>query len=390
MLIKNARVLNGQTGRFEDVPLHVQDGKIAAFADVDDADVFDGAGLYVIPGFIDTHIHGYVGVEFAKKGGGFTVAQEVLAAEGTTGFAATVRCMELQDMTAAAENIAAQMKLPQTGAKILGIHAEGPFVSHQRCGAMIPPDVECSVDNAASLIDAGDGQLKIMTLAPERENALDVIAYADKRGVACSMGHTDATFQEACRGVDAGAVRATHVFNAMRPLSHRETGILGVALTDERVTGEMIADFIHLDPAAVKLILRAKGIENVTLISDAGAQSGLPDGDYVVGGRVRHVRDGLCLNDDGRIAGSCFSMLCGAKNLLSLGVSLEDIALMASVNPAKALGIFEQTGSIAVGKCADLIVCDEALNIKAVFVDGVLQKTRDAVASLHGDDIDVL
>jgi len=390
MLIKNAHILNGQSGRFEDVPLHIQNGKIASFTDADDADVFDAEGQYVIPGFIDTHIHGYVGVEFAKKDGGFTAATKVLAADGVTGFAATVRCMEPGDMVDAIKNIAAQMKLPQTGTKILGIHAEGPFVSHKRSGAMIPPDVECSVDNADLLIDAGDGQLKLMTIAPERENALSVIDHAKKRGVACSMGHTDATFSEATLAVAAGAVRATHVFNAMRPLSHRETGILGAALTDDNISCEMIADFIHLDPAAVKLVLRAKGIDNITLISDAGAQSGLPDGDYVVGGRVRHVRDGLCLNDDGRIAGSCFSMLCGAKNLLFLGVSLEELAVMASANPAKAIGVYDQTGSIDIGKCADLIVCDKELNIKAVFIDGVLQQPRDEVRTIHGDDIDVV
>ncbi len=370
MIIRGGIVLNGENGQFENTPLHIKDDTIAAFADVADTDVLDAEGLYVLPGMIDTHIHGYVGVEFACESGGFDKAQTALAADGVTGFAATVRCMPLEEMLVCAANAAAQMRAPTAGSRVLGIHYEGPFVSFERTGAMIPPKVTCTVDAVNAMIDAAGGELKLMTIAPERENALDAIAAATARGVACTMGHTNATYAQTLAGVDAGARRATHVFNAMRPLSHRETGVLGAVLTDDRVRCEMIADFVHLDPAAVKLVYRAKGAQNITLISDDGAQSGLPDGDYVVGGRVRHVRDGLCLTDDGVICGSCFSMLKGAQNLRSLGIPLEEIAVMASLNPAVDLGVEDRFGSIARGKVADLIVVDDAFRIHAVVIGG--------------------
>ncbi len=370
MLIKNANILCGDTRRFSNTTLTVKNGKIAAFGEQSDDDIFDADGGFVLPGMIDTHIHGFVGVEFASRDGAFTKAQQVLVKDGVTGFAATIRCLPFDEMLAAEENAVRRMNEPSVGAKVLGIHSEGPFVSTVRRGAMYPPDITCTVEAVGQMIDAGNGALKLMTIAPERENATEVIAFAAARGLTCAMGHTDATFEEATAAVDAGASRATHIFNAMRPLYHRETGILGAALTDDRVCCELIADFVHLDPAAVKLVYRAKGAERITLISDAGAHSGLPDGDYVVGGKTRHVRDGVCRNDAGAIAGSCFSMLKGAQNLLSLGVPLEEIAVMASLNPAKALGVDDVTGSIDIGKAADLIVCDDQLHIKAVFVDG--------------------
>ncbi len=371
MTIRNARILRGDSRTFTYGSLHMENGKIASFDDKAHDDAFDAEGLYVLPGFIDTHIHGFAGVEFAKPDGDFGEAPSVLARDGVTGFAATVRCMELEEMLAADRNAARQRRAPSHGAKLLGIHNEGPFVSYKRTGAMHPPVIDCTVDAAQAMLDAGEGQLRLVTIAPERENALEVIAYLTAHGVNATLGHTDATYIEAMAGIEAGAHRATHVFNAMRPLSHRETGILGAVLTDDRVCCELIADFVHLDPAAVKLVYRTKRAQNITLISDAGAQSGLPDGDYVVGGRVRHVRDGLCLTDEGVIAGSCFSMLKGAKNLRSLGIPLEEIAVMASYNPAKALGVSDRVGSIEIGKDADVIVCDDALNIRAVFVDGV-------------------
>lgn len=369
MTVFNARILRGDTNSFAYGSMTVQDGKIAAF-DRDDRDGFDAEGLYVLPGMIDTHIHGYVGEEFAKESGDYGEAPLALAREGTTGFAATVRCMPLDEMLAADRNIAKLTHTPSGGAKVYGIHNEGPFVSYKRTGAMHPPVIDCTIEAADAMLEAGDGCLRLVTIAPERENALDVIAHLAANGVRASLGHTDATYAEAMAGIEAGAHRATHVFNAMRPFSHRETGILGATLTDDRVSCELIADFVHLDPAAVKLVYRMKGADNILLISDAGAQSGLPDGDYMVGGHMRHMRGGLCLTDDGVICGSCFSMLKGAQNLRSIGVPLEEIAAMASANPAKALGIIDRVGTLEIGKQADFIVIDDRFHIRAVFVDG--------------------
>ncbi len=367
MILRNARVLSADNTLFEQRDLYVRDGLIVPH---DDGEVYDADGAFVLPGMIDTHIHGFIGEEFAKKDGGFDKALHRLAQDGVVGFAATVRCMPFEDMLACTANAAAHCHQPSDGAKVLGIHSEGPFVSNERRGAMYPPDIPCCVEAFEALADAADGQLRLMTIAPEREHACEVIAAAERRGVHASLGHTDATYAVATAAVDAGARRATHVFNAMRPLSHRETGILGAALTDDRVTCELIADFVHLDPAAVSLVYRMKGASRITLISDAGMMSGLPNGEYEVGGRIRTVKDGLCLDTQGRIAGSCFSMLKGAQNLRSLGIPLEDIAVMAAYNPAVALRVDDRYGSLAVGKQADFLLCDDRLHIRDVFING--------------------
>lgn len=363
MIIKNAKILNTQTRQFEARDLFIADGKIVDRVPAD-TEAFDAQGLYVIPGFIDTHIHGFSGCDFGTESD-FAEAQRVLAAQGTTAFAATVSTRPMDDLVSAARWISSVMAQPQAGAKVCGMHSEGPFISEKRRGAMRPTGEACTVEAVQSLVDAAGGALKLMTIAPERENVPEIIA-ALKDRLTFSLGHTDATYGQAMAAIDAGAARSTHTFNGMRPLYHRESGILGAVLTDDRICCEMIGDFIHLDPAIVKLIYRAKGPDNITLISDAGFMSGLPDGEY--GGRT--VKDGVCRNKEGTIAGSCFSLLKGAQNLRSLGIPLGEVSVMASWNPAKLLGVEDAMGSIAPGKCADLIVCDDRVNIRAVFIDG--------------------
>lgn len=371
MLIKNGLVLNGKTNRFEQTELLIDNGVIVALGEsLPEAEVFDASGMYVIAGFIDTHIHGCVGVEFASPEEDFTKARQWLASEGTTSFAATVRALPPERVVAAEKNILSEAKKEVLGASIEGINLEGPFVSLSKTGVMNPPDITCEPETVKLFADEGKGMLKIMTFAPERENAYEVIKTATENGVIISIGHTDATYNESVEAIEAGATRATHVFNAMRPFSHRETGVLGAVLTDNRVNCEMICDLVHLDKSTIEIVYRLKGCENITLVSDTGFMSGLGDGEYVVDGRKRIVKDGICRNPEGRIAGSCVSMLAGAKNLLKMGVSLQEISVMASLNPAKALGAEDRIGSVEVGKRADLIVCDSELNIKAVFVKG--------------------
>lgn len=338
--------------------------------DIKSTGYFDAEGLYVIPGFIDTHIHGCVGVEFASPDEDFSRASQWLASEGVTGYAATIRAMTPDRVVAAIKNILREKEKTPKGAKVLGINLEGPFVSTVKSGVMNPPDVQCAPATVASFAQESDGFVKLMTMAPERENALETAITASEAGIKVSIGHTDATYDETMTFIDNGVGRATHIFNAMRPLSHRETGVLGAVLTDNRVNCEMICDFVHLDKPAMEIVYRLKGADNITLVSDTGFMSGLGDGEYLVDGRKRIVKDGVCRNEQGRIAGSCVSMLAGAKNLLSMGVPLKEISVMASLNPAKALGIENETGTIAVNKKADLLICDEKLNVRAVFVNG--------------------
>lgn len=371
MNIRNGWVLRGEDNRFVSTELCVAEGKIAAFSAQEGSEEdFDATGLYVIPGFIDTHNHGSVDVEFADEDEDFEKARRWLAAQGITGVAPTIRAMPLEKIEAAQRNIRREAGKASQGAKILGMHLEGPFISYNRSGAMVPPRIECTPESVRRLAATGGGLPLLMTMAPERENALEVIRTARECGVAVSLGHSEATYEQCEEAIAAGAVRATHVFNAMKPLYHRETGILGAVLTDDRVTCEMICDLVHLDAAILRLVYRQKGPDRITLISDSGRMSGLGDGEYMVGGRLRIVKDGVCLNQEGRIAGSCVSMLAGAKNLLKLGIPLEEVSLMGARNPARALGIDAQTGSLEVGKAADIVVCDGGLDIKAVFVNG--------------------
>lgn len=371
MLIKNGKVLVGESNSFADVSLKLENGIVSEIGvDITDTEEYDANGLFVIPGFIDTHIHGCVGVEFASPDEDFTKARKWLASEGVTGFAATVRALPPERVVAAERNILNESERDVLGASVLGINLEGPFVSLAKSGVMNPPDIECNPETVELFANEAQGLLKIMTVAPERENAVETIKCAVKNGVNISVGHTESTYSQATAAIAAGATRATHVFNAMRPFSHRETGVLGAVLTDDRVNCEMICDRVHLDEATMKLVYRAKSFKGITLVSDTGFMSGLGDGEYIVDGRKRIVNDGVCRNPEGRIAGSCVSMLAGAKNLLEMGVPIEEISYMASFNPAKALGEEDSYGSIAVGKQADIIVCDEKLNIKAVFIKG--------------------
>lgn len=373
MNIRNGRVLKGVSNRFEHTDLCIRDGKIFSFEKGQESpEDFDAGGFYVIPGFIDTHNHGCVGVEFAAAEEDFEKARVWLARQGITGVAPTIRAMPAEPVQAAEKNIIREAGKASEGAKILGIHLEGPFISPNRGGAMTAPDMVCEPETLRKMAGSGEGMLKIMTLAPERENAAAVIRTAGELGVKISLGHSLADYETAEAAIEAGASRATHVFNAMRTFSHRQTGILGAVLTDDRVTCEMICDFIHLDEAAMKLVYRLKGAERITVISDSGFMSGLGDGEYRVGegGQLRIVKDGVCRTPDGTIAGSCVSMLAGVRNLLGMGIPLEEVSLMASLNPARALGAEEHTGSIEEGKAADLVVCDGDMNIRAVFIDG--------------------
>lgn len=375
MKIKNGLVLRGESNRFEPADIYISDGRISSFGAGETwaaGEEFDAEGLYVIPGFIDTHNHGCVGVEFAAEDEDFEKARVWLAGQGITGVAPTVRAMPVEATVAAERNILREAGKASQGARILGIHLEGPFVSRSRAGAMCPPDIACEPEALREMAKAAQGMLRIMTLAPERENAAEMIRTAGELGVHISLGHSEATYQTAMEAIEAGASRATHTFNAMRPLYHRETGILGAVLTDDRICCEMICDFIHLDEAAVRIVYRLKGAENITIVSDSGYMTGLGDGEYRIGdyGQLRIVKDGVCRTPEGRIAGSCVSMLAGARNLLRMGVPLEEVSVMGSLNPAKALGADDRTGSLEEGKAADMIVCDGELNIRAVFVAG--------------------
>ena len=221
-----------------------------------------------------------------------------------------------------------------------------------------------------AMMEAADGYLKLLTVAPENEGAYEFIQYAVSRGLTVSLGHSVATYDEALAGMEAGATQVTHTFNGMPSYHHREPGILGAALLSEKVKCEMICDYVHLHPATVQLIYRLKGVDKVNMISDSVNLAGSDQTELDFDGVKAYIQDGVIRRADGTIAGSAMTLLNGVQNLLRDGYPVGDVAKMAAYNGAKTLGIDQQTGSIAPGKLADLMILDSNFRLLYTFVNG--------------------
>lgn len=328
-------------------------------------EVYDAAGCYVLPGFIDTHIHGSYGVGFGMSDKELTPALDWLTQQGVTSILATLETETKEELIRDAEKIAACKD-----DRLLGIHAEGPFVNPVKKGGMLPDRIQKPNPEIPRLIhEHSGGRLKILSMAPELEGAEETLRACLEMGVQVSMAHSDADFETAKRAVDCGFSRLTHTYNAMRPLSHREPGVLGCALTDDRVNCELICDLHHVSAPAIKIAVKCKGAENITMISDSLFFAGLPEGRYGALDRALIVENGFCKLENGTICGSATSLAQGAKNMFALGFKPEEIAVMACVNPAKAAGCTDR-GELKAGMRADVIVLDETFTVKAVFSAG--------------------
>lgn len=333
-------------------------------------DVIDAKGNLVAPGLVDIHIHGYLG-EDASDGSteGLKKMAAGIAKNGVTSWCPTTMTMA-KDVICKAFDIAREVKAESKcyGAKILGINCEGPFINPSKKGAqpeefILPPDGDFIVENADIL--------KLFTVAPEMEGALDCIkkVYEDGR-VLASMGHTGACFDEANAGIEAGVRHATHLFNAMTALQHRNPGVVGAALSDERVSCELIADTFHVNPGLYRLVAKAKG-DKLCLITDCMRAGGMEDGDYTLGGQ-HVIKTGIqCLLEDGTIAGSVLELNAAVRNLKAhTDLSLAEAFACASLNPAKAVGEDDKIGSLEVGKCADIMICDDEINVMTTIING--------------------
>lgn len=333
----------------------------------------DVSGCYVLPGFIDTHIHGAFGTRISDTEPQLGAMCRFEATQGVTGLAITTAASLFSDLLRQLK-LAAQTAEQgvENGAKILGIHGEGPFISKKRKGAMNGDNIlEPDFEKLDDMIEASEGLLKILTVAPENEGATDLIQYAVQKGLTVSLGHTVATYDEALAGITAGATQLTHTFNAMVGLNHREPGVLGAGLMHPDVVCEMICDYVHLHPAVVQMIYKLKGADRVNIISDSGHAAGMNVTEFTVDGLTRYVKDGVVRLADGTIAGSAKTMLDGVKNLIQSGIPIEEVSKMASLNPAKSLKVDAITGSIEVGKKADLVVLDSEYNLVCTYIDGV-------------------
>lgn len=334
----------------------------------------------IVPGYLDLHIHGGAGYDvMGDNAEALPAVEKLLARHGVTSyFPTTVTApldVTLQALGRLADAIEKRARKnaaeSQVRAVPLGIHLEGPFVSHARCGVHPPENLlEPTLALFERFWQAARGQIRMMTIAPELENAPEVIAEAARRGVCVSLGHSDADSATAKRGIAAGARHATHTFNAMRPLDHRSPGILGEVLADDRVSADIIVDGIHLAPAIVKLFARAKGPEQTVLITDAISATGMPDGRYRLGSFEVDVRDGRCMAG-GRLAGSVLTMDRAVRNLARFAEwDLPQAISAASRNPARVARIANK-GVLAVGADADFVILSPEGEVQRTFVGGV-------------------
>lgn len=336
--------------------------------------IVDGEGLYLLPGLIDVHMHGYGGFSCEdRETMKLLSVGKRLAKKGVTSYAATVSTDPIDKMVEDIRGIVRAMKAwtPKEGSRILGIHSEGPFMNPEKKGAMNANYMDLpTIEAFESLYEAGEGELRLMTLAPERKGALNVIAHGVSRWVHMSMGHTNATYQETLNGFRAGITRATHTFNAMRSLSHRESGPLGAILTEPDIQCELIGDFVHVAPEVCKLLYQLKGSEHITLISDACQAAGLSTEELPP--EIPIVITNAAYLPNGTLCGSTCSVLECVKNMTTLGIKLEDAVRMASLNPARDLGLDGETGSLDIGKKADFFLSDGDLCVASTFIEGEL------------------
>ena len=349
----------------------IADGKIAAIGNDAQADEeIDLSDCTLLPGFIDVHIHGAVGVDVMDATpAGLQSISDYLASQGVTSWLPTFVPASDENYVSAVAVISEA--LASTGARIAGVHYEGPFVNSKQCGALHteyfksysrPEDLEF-------LVVPANGA-RMITLAPEVDGGVELVRELKARGWVISIGHTRADLKVLDDACAAGARHMTHFMNAMSPLHHRNPGPIAWGLSRDDVTVDMIADGIHLDPFMLRLLLKLKGARGISLISDAIAAAGKGDGDYDIWGETISVKDGRTANASGSIAGSVISMLDAVRLLHSLGVSYPDLALMSSLNPARLLNLDHECGSIEIGKRADLVALDKNTNVKLTLIGG--------------------
>jgi N-acetylglucosamine-6-phosphate deacetylase len=339
----------------------------------------DSPDAILAPGFVDIHMHGGAGLDVMRASPAeLPRLNTFLTTHGVTGYFPTTVAAPLDQTCRALERLADSIEAAQAfagngdavQARPLGIHLEGPFLSHKRRGVH-PPEylVEPTLQVFELLWQAARGHVRMMTIAPELPGALEVIAEAARRNVCVSIGHSDASMETARSAVQAGARHATHTFNAMRPLDHREPGIVGEVLTSKRLSADIIVDGIHVDPEVVQIFLRMKGLERAVLITDATAAAGMPDGTYQLGPIQVEVKDGRCTMD-GKLAGSVLTMDRAVRNVIQFaGWSLQDAVRAATLNPALAAGLAHH-GRLAPGAEANLVVLSPSGEVQKTMVRG--------------------
>ena len=363
MRIKNGNVFTA--GSFQKMDLEFS-RTITALGTLSGPGDLDAAGCYVIPGLVDIHTHGAVGEDFSDgKPQGLQPLADYYAAHGVTSFLATTMTLKEHQLTPAMEAIR-DFRAEGT-ARCAGIHLEGPFLSYAKRGAQAAENLHKPDAALLHRLDGASGGLvRLVTVAPEEEGAMDFIREASKL-CTVSLGHTTADYDTAMAAFAAGATHATHLFNAMPSFLHRAPGVIGAAF-DAGASVELICDGLHVHPSVIRAVSRLFG-DKLNLISDSLRCAGMPDGGYELGGQPIVVKDHKATLLDGTIAGSSISLMDAVRNVVKFGLPLEAAVYAASTAPAQAAKL-QGIGSIEAGNLADLVVLDQELNIKAVFIDG--------------------
>lgn len=372
--IVNVRIV-AETGILESGSVLVEKGRITTVdegvpAHAEGLEVIDGKGRLLIPGMIDVHIHGANGYDMMD--GTVKSIQEVsktCAATGCTSFLVTSISSKLEDLLRMIDNVKLVAGEEQ-GAVIVGIHTEGPYLNVKRKGmqneAFLRHPDKAEMEN---VIEQAGALLKMVTVAPELPGGMELIFYLSGRGIIVAIAHSDATYDEATEAFRLGASHITHCFNGMRPIHHRDPGLVVAAFEQPQVSLQAIVDNVHLHPAIVRLMHRVKGPDRMVLITDALQAMGLGDGEYRFGGHQVKVVGGVAQLADGTLASSTVTMNEALKNTVELGISLWDAVTMASRTPANILGL-HQKGRIAPGADADLVLLDEDFQVVWTMIGG--------------------
>lgn len=329
---------------------------------------------YVVPGFIDLHIHGANGYDAMDHD---PQAIEKLACslvkEGTTGFLPTTMTQSEMNILKALSNISAYMNHQNPLAStVLGIHLEGPFIHEDAAGAQ-PKNciIKANTSTFKKFENAANNQIKKVSIAPEFDESLQLMDYLRKQNIIISIAHTKATYPQVVCAIEHGASSITHMFNAMTPLHHRDIGVVGAALLHDELHAELILDKIHVSIPAAKLLLKSKGVSQITLITDSMRAKYLSEGIYDLGGQMVYIENGEARLADGTLAGSILKMNDGYKYLVqNLGLSLEDASKISSLNPAKQLGLDHIMGSISPNKIANLVILDDQFSVLKTIIHG--------------------
>jgi N-acetylglucosamine-6-phosphate deacetylase len=386
-VIHASRILTPEE-EISDGVIVVEGSRIAAVGHRDEIRVPPGAGDYVatgltvVPGFVDVHIHGAGGHDVMEANTrALDRISSTVARHGTTSLVATTVTAPVEDTCRSLEGIARYIRAHENpgetlendrlGAEILGIHLEGPFISKSRRGVH-PADAiaKPSAETLEKFLKASDGLVKILTIAPELPGAMPLIESAVAAGIVVALGHTDADYEQSRAAIHSGARHTVHFYNAMRPFTHRDPGIIGAVLTDPEVTAEVIADGVHVAGPAIQVLIGCKGFDAVLLASDAMAATGMPDGNYRLGNFEVTVKDGVARSAEGKLAGSTLTLDRALRNVVALGVPLREAVRMATVLPARRLGLAGKKGIIAVGADADIVALTPDLRVAGVMTRG--------------------